>query len=298
MKRIILAILLISAILLVGCDGEDTTTTAGSGAFIGGTQGIMATFEPFGVVEDGVYSIFDAETIPIEVTLNNKGEYEIQPGDITVELKGPSMDFTGIPSLALKNAGTIETVSELLTIGGEETLTFSSDAKYSQPVNGAIDREWFANFDYNYETYLIVPEVCLKEDLTDDRVCTIDGAKTYFVSGAPITITSVEESTAGKGIMALKIKVSNVGSGKVTKPGDDFGVQERVAYAIDDINWECKQGGKLGEARLINGEAEIICKLKEALPEGTLATKQLGLTISYKYRDIIQETLRIKESVE
>jgi hypothetical protein len=215
-----------------------------------------------------------------------------------VELKGPSMDFTGIPSLALKNAGTIETVSELLTIGGEETLTFSSDAKYSQPVNGAIDREWFANFDYNYETYLIVPEVCLKEDLTDDRVCTIDGAKTYFVSGAPITITSVEESTAGKGIMALKIKVSNVGSGKVTKPGDDFGVQERVAYAIDDINWECKQGGKLGEARLINGEAEIICKLKEALPEGTLATKQLGLTISYKYRDIIQETLRIKESVE
>ena len=289
MKRIILAILLISAILLVGCDGEDTTTTAGSGAFIGGTQGIMATFEPFGVVEDGVYSIFDAETIPIEVTLNNKGEYEIQPGDITVELKGPSMDFTGIPSLALKNAGTIETVSELLTIGGEETLTFSSDAKYSQPVNGAIDREWFANFDYNYETYLIVPEVCLKEDLTDDRVCTIDGAKTYFVSGAPITITSVEESTAGKGIMALKIKVSNVGSGKVTKPGDDFGVQERVAYAIDDINWE---------ARLINGEAEIICKLKEALPEGTLATKQLGLTISYKYRDIIQETLRIKESVE
>ena len=145
---------------------------------------------------------------------------------------------------------------------------------------------------------MIVPEVCLKEDLTDDRVCTIDGAKTYFVSGAPITITSVEESTAGKGIMALKIKVSNVGSGKVTKPGDDFGVQERVAYAIDDINWECKQGGKLGEARLINGEAEIICKLKEALPEGTLATKQLGLTISYKYRDIIQETLRIKESVE
>jgi hypothetical protein len=298
MKRIILAILLISAVLLVGCDGEEATTTGGSGAFIGGTQGIMATFEPFGVVEDGVYSIFDAETIPIEVTLNNKGEYEIQPGDITVELKGPSMDFTGIPSLALKNAGAIETVSELLTIGGEETLTFSSDAKYNQPVNGAIDREWFANFDYNYETYLIVPEVCLKEDLTDDRVCTIDGVKTYFVSGAPITINTVEESTAGKGIMALKIKVSNVGSGKVTKPGDDFGVQERVAYAIDDINWECKQGGKLGEARLINGEAEIICKLKEALPEGTLATKQLGLTISYKYRDIIQETLRIKESVE
>jgi len=294
-KIIILPILIVSLFLLTACEGEQDITS-GDGAFMGGTQGVMTNFEQLGIEEDGVYTIFDTETFPIEVTLSNKGEYELQPGDVTVELKGPSLDFSGIPSLSLTNTGVIDIISELLTTGGEETLTFSTDAKYEENVKGAINREWFANIDYNYKTYLIIPEVCLKEDLKDDRVCDVEGSKNHFVSGAPITIDSVIESTAGKGIMALKIKVSNVGGGKVTKLGEDFGVQEKISYSIDDPDWECKQGGKIDEARLIDGSAEIVCKLKTALPADTLATKQVEITFDYKYRDLISETLRIKES--
>lgn len=294
-KIIILPILIVSLFLLTACEGEQDITS-GDGAFMGGTQGVMTNFEQLGIEEDGVYTIFDTETFPIEVTLNNKGEYELQPGDVTVELKGPSLDFSGIPSLSLANAGVIDIISELLSTGGEETLTFSTDAKYEEKVKGAIDREWFANIDYNYQTYLIIPEVCLKEDLKDKRVCDVEGPKNHFVSGAPITIDSVIESTAGKGIMALRIKVSNVGGGKVTKLGEDFGVQEKIGYTIDDPGWECKQGGKIDEARLIDGAAEIVCKLKTALPADTLATKQIEITFDYKYRDLISEKLRIKES--
>ena len=296
MKRILLSIMVISLLFLAACEGEQQQTS--TGAYIGGTQGVTGNFEPFGVEEDTVYSIFDTETFPIELTLNNKGEYELQPGDVKVTLKGPSLDFGGIPSLSLQNADLVDTISELLPTGGEETITFSSDAEYNQEVNGYIDREWFADIEYTYQTYLIIPEVCLKEDLKDDRVCDVEGTKTFFVSGAPITVNTVSETTAGKGIMALTIKVSNVGGGDVTKPGEEFGVQERITYSIDDSNWECKQAGKINEARLINGETNIVCKLKTALAKDTLATKQVKITFDYTYRDLISEKLRIKESAK
>ncbi|MBU1622623.1 MAG: hypothetical protein KJ597_03560 [Nanoarchaeota archaeon] len=290
-KKIILVTLLVfSLFLLVACDGEEVQTTGG--AYLGGTQGIVAEFEQFGVEN----SIYETETFPLEVIMRNKGEYELQPGEVTVELKGPSLDFSGIPNLELQNTGIIDIISELLTTGGEETLTFSADAKYDQEVNGIIEREWFANIEYKYQTYLIITEVCLKEDLTDDRVCDVKASKDYSVSGAPVTVTSVEEDTAGQGIMALKIQISNVGGGDVTKIGEEFGTYDRLAFSIDDAGWECKSGGKINEARFIDGNAEVVCKLKDALAEDTLATKQLKLTFDYTYRDLIQSPLKILES--
>ena len=297
MKKIfILPISLISLLFLVACGGEQQQVV--TGAFLGGTQGVLAVFEPFGVEDGGVYSIFDSETYPLEVTLNNKGEYELQKGDVTIKLQGLDFDSSGISSLTLKNKDLLEEASELLPNGGEETITFATDAKYTPAVSGKTEREWFANIEYKYQTYVVMPDVCLKEDLTDDRVCEVEGTKTFFVSGAPITVSGVEESTAGKGIMALKITIRNAGTGKVTLVGEDFGTQQKVGYNIDDSTWECKQGGKLNEARLIDGTAEIVCKLKTPLTAGTLATKQLKLTLEYKYRDIIQETLRIKEGAK
>lgn len=299
-KKILLITFLLASVLIVTSCQPNEETPATKGAFIGGTQGIVTNFELFGVEEDGVYTIFNTETFPLEVTLMNKGEYELQPGDVTIELQGPSQsEFSGIASWRLLNTGVVDKISELTQSGGEETITFSSDAKYLTEVAGIVDRKWFANVEYNYQTSLIIPEVCLKEDLTDSRVCDVKEKKQFFVSGAPITITSVEEETAGKGIMALKIAVSNVGGGKVTMQGEDFSATtEKLSYSLDDPDWECKSAGKVNEARLRLGTAEIVCKLKSTLPANTLATKQVKLTLSYKYRDIIQETLRIKESAE
>jgi len=297
MKNKILApIILLTAILfLAGCGSGTTSDTTSNSAFLGGTQGIAATFEAFGVQEDGVYSIFDTESFPLEVTLVNKGEYSIQPGDVTVKLLGPSQqELEGISSWELKNQESIEPISDLVPNGGQETINFADDAKFKSSVTGFLDREWFANLDYKYQTQLIIPEVCLKEDPTDDRVCTVDESKTFFVSGAPVTVTSVVESTAGRGIMALTISLSNVAGGKVAKLGEDFGVVEKLGYSIDDPAWECKSSGRVDEARLTSGTADIICKLKDSLEDGALSTKQVKLTLEYTYRDLIQETLRIK----
>lgn len=289
--------LVIAILFLTACKPQEQATA--KGAYLGGTQGLVASFEPFGVEESGVYSIFEEETFPLELTVQNKGEYAIQPGEVTVKLLGPSQEeFTGLKAWELSNNQPLEGISELVPGGGEETLSFASDAKYAKEVAGVVEREWFANLEYHYQTYLLIPEVCLKEDLTDTRVCNVKEAKTYFVSGAPITVKAVEEDTAGKGIIALKILVSNVGSSsaKVTKPGESFGVRNVLSFSLDDPAWECKSAGKVNEARLDEGQAEIVCKLKEPLAEGHVSTKQVKLTLDYKYRDLISEKLRIKQS--
>jgi hypothetical protein len=296
MRYKILLVLCLS-LLLVACEGDEKTTQEG-GAFLGGTQGVVVEFEPFGVEEGGVYAIYDTEQFPLEVTVRNKGEYQIQPGDITVKMLGPAPnEFSGIASRTLQNTDLVDKISDLVPEGGEETISFAGDAKYESIIKGSIDRDWLANLEYKYQTQVIIPEVCLKEDLTDKRVCTVREPKNFFVSGAPITVTAVKEDTAGKGIIALKVTVSNVGGGdKVRQVGGEFGVNDEIAYSIDDPAWECKSSGRVNQARLREGTAEIVCKLKEALNEGDLFTKQVTLTLEYVYRSVVRETLRIKES--
>jgi hypothetical protein len=299
MRYKIIIPILVCMLFITACGNSDTGNTQSTGAFIGGSEGIDATFEPFGVEEDNIYSLFETEAFPIEIRFQNKGEYEIQPGDINIELLGPSEEeFTGIANRNLQNQDLIEKISELVPNGGEEIITFATDAQYNTDVTGYIDREWFANIDYNYQTKIVMPEICLKEDLTDKRVCTVKESKTFFVSGSPIQATTVDESTSGRGIMAVKIAIENVGDGKVAKLDGEFGVSDRLGFSLDDQAWECKSAGKINEARLVDGKADVVCKLKEPLAEKTLSTKQLTLTLNFKYREIIQEKVRIKQSDE
>jgi hypothetical protein len=296
-NKIITLVIITTMLLLVACTNEQVQTS--KGIYIGGTQGITAKFEQLGVAENGIYSIFDTETFPIEVTVTNKGEYDIKPSDITVTLLGPSQtEFSDIKSWQLKNTGSIEKISELIPNGGQETITFTSNAKYTAPVTGVTQRTWLANIDYYYETYTLVPEACLKEDPTDKRVCEITGAKEFATSSGPLTITTVTEEQAGKGIMALKFHVKNAGTGRVAKPTNDFAINDEFTFSLDDTSWDCKSGGKINEGRLTAGETDVVCKLKNPLAKGTLATKQVKLTLNYKYRDIIQEKLQIKQSVK
>src|SRR3989344_5619986 len=100
MKKIAIIVLTLS-LLLLAFFGQQPQNVS-KGAFLGGTQGIVADFEAFGVEENGLYTIFDEEAFPLEVTLANKGEYSVQPNEITVQLLGPSPDeFNSIGSWLL-----------------------------------------------------------------------------------------------------------------------------------------------------------------------------------------------------
>ena len=290
-------------VLLAGCDGEEVSV--GDSPFEGGDQGLTAEFEPMGIVEGGIYTIFDNEEFPIEIILKNKGEEAVAVGNAEVTLYGILLsDFTGIPAPSIVNTGVIEAVSDLNPDGGEVIIDFTAgaeDAKYIQSLPGTFyDVNIFANFAYLYKTHMSIPNVCFKEDLRDKRICDVEESKDFFVSGAPIQVNSVEEKSAGPGIIALEIEIENVGGGEAKKQGDQFDTRyDQVQYIItpasEVANWKCTSSGRENEARLVDNKAIIRCKLITPLAEDTLYTKAIGLEIEYIYRDIIQETIRIEK---
>ena len=302
MKRVMLFSVLL-VVFLAACEQNDEVSNVDS-VFEGGSQGVVAEFEPFGVEESGVFTIFDTENFPIEIVLRNLGEEDILPGNVNITLKGINTnDFTGIVSRELTNDETIEKISEFNPQGDEEIIDFTpvEDARYKLNVTGFFQPDIFALVDFNYKTHVVIPNVCYKEDPTDESICDVQGNKAVFVSSAPVTVTSVTEDIAGRGIIVLSIIVSNVGGGRVTLPDTDFDTRfDQIAFTMetDSADWECRSGGRENQARLVNGQATITCRLREPLEEETLFTKQVELTLKYKYQDIIQQTIRIRESLE
>jgi hypothetical protein len=290
-------------LILAACD-KDSDLPTGDSVFEGGTQGLTARFEPFGVEENGIFTIFDTEKFPIEIVLENRGEEDILPGEAEITLKGINTnDFTGISGKKLPNSELIEGISEFNTEGDEEIVDFTpgEGAKYKFDVTGFFQPDIFATFDYNYKTHLIIPKVCFKEDLQDNSVCDVQGSKKFFVSAAPITVEKVEQDVAGRGIVVLIITTKNVGGGKVTLPNAQFDSRfDQLSFTIETNpqDWDCRSAGRTNEARLINGKAVVTCKLNQQLEEDELFTKQIELTFNYRYRSVIEESVRIKESLE
>jgi hypothetical protein len=300
-----LSLILIIGLVLVGCAPAEqpTTKTSEKSPYIGGSKGIVAEFLDMGIYSDEskINEIFEGETFPIEIILKNKGEHDVAAGDVEIKIKGINLaDFSGIVSGGvLQNVNVIEKISDVNELGGEETLDFtpgSEDAKYLvNLVGSSYDVNVYADVVYDYRTYASVPKVCFKEDLTDTSVCEVDEVKDVFSSGAPIQVKSAEEKRAGTGKIAVEFKIENVGDGDVAVPGEEFGRYNQLAFESSDPNdWECRAGGSIDRARLdSDGKATIICKLKDPMAEDTLYTKQLDLTLSYQYKNLIQESIRV-----
>lgn len=301
-KNHLFILVIIGLFIIIGCKEEEDVV--GPTPFIGGEQGLVASFEPMGIEEKGVYTIYEDESFPIQIILQNKGEENINPRDAKIKIYGILLsDFTGISAGELTNSKLIEGISELNPEGGEELIDFGSDAHYIQAIPGTFyDINTFASYTYRYKTHISIPKVCFKENLRDKRICEVEERKDAFSSGAPIQVKSVEEKPAGAGIIELDFAIENVDGGEVTKPGEDFAIRYgQLIYNIEPstevAKWRCTSAGRENEARLVDGKATIRCRLREPLPKDTLYTKAIGLTITYDYRDIISETVRIKKSI-
>lgn len=305
-KKIIAVLFAVVLLVLTGCEkgGEEVTTP--ETPYIGGEKGIVAGFEEMGIYNEktNTYEIYEGETFPIEITLKNKGEYDVEANGVTATLIGINLaDFSGIVSNGiLNNTNEIEKISEENEDGGEETLDFTSgaeDAEYLINLTGSTyDVSVFARVVYHYKTFAAVPKVCFKEDLTDESVCDVEEMKTVYSSAAPVQVKSAKEKKAGTGKIAVEFSIENVGSGQVTKPDQDFDERyDQLNFSVNEPqDWECKSGGKENEARLdVDGKAKILCRLKNPLPEDTLYTKELDLTLDYDYKELIHQQIRIKE---
>ena len=299
MKKAVIILVIAAIVMLAGCQGQQKDTTEKS-PYVGGSQGMLATFEPFGVKENGIASIFNDETFPVEITLKNKGEEDIGAGAVKIVLKGISpSDYEGL-EFEKNNANLLDKVSEFNPQGGEETVDFG-DAKYVISLSGSYyDATIFASYQYPYKTHVAVPKVCFNTDLKDTSVCVLEEQKNVFSSGAPIQAKTAKETRAGANLIAIELDVENVGGGQVTKQGEEFDTRyDQISFALDETSepgkWECRLGGEENGRRLIDGKGTIRCKLKEPMAEGTMFTKELDMTISYDYKGLIEQGVRIKK---
>jgi len=305
-RKYIFALFAVSLLfLMTACEEEDGDMGIPE-PFQGGSQGLTAEFEEIGPVEEGEYFFYEDEVIPMQMIFKNKGEENVDIGDLVVELKGILLaDFSGIVSGVLSNNELIEGISEFNPEGGETIIDFTptGGASYLQEISGThYTINPFIVYTYAYSTKALVPEVCFKENLRDERLCNVRETKEVFSSGAPIQVISVEEETAGTGKIALTFEVDNVGGGEVTTPGAEFNPSyEQIAYRLEPIteraNWECTAAGRENEARLVDGRATIRCRLLNPLEEDALYTKAIGLIVNYDYRDVVQQKIRIKKAI-
>lgn len=298
MKKNVL--LVIALLFIAACSGETVDQAQSGDIFIGGSSGLEIMFEALGTQEDGVYTIYDTEDFYLDLRLQNKGENTLESGDVRLELLGVSKnDFSGISSWTQSTSDSIEKINEFNPNGGEESISFTpSGATYTRDVIGYTELNFNVNYDYDYQTMLVISDVCFKGDITDDRVCEVAGARDFSVSGAPIQVTGVSQETAGKGVIVLKISVSNVGGGEVTIIGNEFDRnRQQLSYAIEsDKGFTCKSGGREGTARLIDGNADIYCTLETPLDDSDLYVQGVNLNLDYAYKQLISEKLRIKQS--
>lgn len=305
-KNLVIITILALSVIISACNNNTPETF--ESPFIGGDIGLEIEFEQMGSTSDtsGVNEVWEDEPFLIETIIKNKGEHDIAASDIKVDLKGFAQnDFEGIQSMSQSNVNPIEKISEFLPDGEEDRLSFGN-AKYVINFDGFYDAIIQAEARYKYKTFVAVPQVCFKEDLRDDTVCRVDEAKTFYSSAAPIQATTVTEKPGGKGTVFLEIDIRNTGGftaiGRSTTPGGELKIEyDTIAYQSIGPNsnpnlWVCTSGGKVNEARLVNGVAKIRCKAN--IPPDANYVQQFSLELEYDYVENIRENVRIKEALE
>ncbi len=296
--RNLLLIMLAVIILIVstGCGNTAQTDAAVVSPYYGGTYGLVASFQI------DTNEIYEDETFPLVVILENLGEHTILSNEIYMEIKGISpSDFSGI-SFEVTNDDELEKVSQFLPEGDYDVVDLG-DLKYDGLTGTFYDANILLEYTYPYTTQIAVPRVCFKEDLKDERYCDVYGSKTAYASAGPIQIGGVTERPAGNGRIYLEIPVYNAGAGRAKAYlSDDFSnLYDQVGFEVNTDGFTCTAKGDASVARMSrSGEEDIItirCRSDE-LEEDALYTKQVDLTLTYYYQDYIAEVVRINENPE
>jgi hypothetical protein len=300
-RSITLTIVLVMAVLLLGaqsCESNAGSETIDS-VWMGGSNGLYADFEDFGIGNE----IYEDESFPVVILLQNLGEFTLHEHEVEMHIRGVSeSDFSGL-DFEKTNSEEIDKVSEFLPDGGYERVHFG-DAVYEGLTGTFYDANFYLEYTYPYATYIAIPKVCFKEDLRDDRVCTVEGIKTAYASASPIQIGSVTEKPYGSGKIYLEIPVYNAGDGRSKAyGGDDFSsLYDTVAFEVETAGMECTSRGDPSIARIprdssVGAETTIVCT-SDSLEDDALYTAQVDVTLTYYYQDLASTRVRIKENPE
>ncbi len=311
MRKDLLAVVACAMLLLAGCGGgSDNAQSAGS-SFLGGTSGLLVSFEenspPAEVLDKGNFP-FD-----IIVKLKNSGEWDIPKEKVRVKISGilPSQ-FSLLDSDLLKNAP-----EDMPKMQKDSTGTLID----SQPVfveftnfdhKGAITGQQLnyplrADVCYNYGT-LAVSQLCVAENILAQKnteICKVNEAKEVFNSGAPVQVSSLTESARSSSKIGFTFTVEHKGTGDIYEKDTMCNKESRVfedrVYVKVDAGVEGVACSGLdqqteGFVKLVGGSKVVSCTLDVANPSDYKLP--IAITLGYDYEVGQSTQIVVKSSGE
>lgn len=307
-KKFMIALMILSIVILTGCTGGNNTQVTITDPYMGGSQGLLATFEPMGATTDGTtQAIFDDENFQVIINLKNKGEYEVPANTMKTIIKGISpSDYTGL-TFQKSNTESVEKISQANPKGGEIVINHGTGTLAANRIKdrNVLTASIYADVIYPYQTFVAVPKVCMKDTSSSvrDEICQVENAALQvFSSGAPIKAISAKEVRSGKGLVSVEFTIENVGGGESKDPSKtDFDYRyNELAFNVKESSsnpndWDCKSSGRAGVGRFgEDNKLLILCKLTKVIPANQVYQEQLDLTLKYDYKSIINTDLVIK----
>ncbi|MBR9700018.1 hypothetical protein GOV09_06170 [Candidatus Woesearchaeota archaeon] len=219
MKKTII-LLLLALFVIYGCDDGSTVATTDEDPFIGGTDGLIISFEEDAPPDE----VFDGGDFPfdIAVRLENEGEAAINKEDIRVTISGVLAS-----EFSKTELGLVQNPEEDVRANRKDS---EGDIDESSPVfveyrdfnhvgmlTGNTKFTFRADVCYLYET-TANSKICIKGDNLDDDdddVCTINENKDVFSSGAPLQIEDFKENSRAKNKISFTFDVVHKGNGRI-----------------------------------------------------------------------------------
>jgi len=312
-KKCVFIVLLSLVILMAGCgEGEETTITTKEKAFIGGTRGLIMEFLPGAPPEE----VFDSNNpFNINIKLENKGEWDIEKNNASIKITGiDPTDFGYLTSDDLVKNPDEDLIGAQMDPEGNKIVGTITDIEfagleYIDQVAGFVQFNIKAENCFMYGTKA-QSQLCVKEDLLgktgEKGVCDPNKEKVVDNSGAPIHVTKLTESVAGRDKISFVFNIEHVGKGRVYRKlsecSTDFSDRNKIFVTVHDpgigeLSCSGLEGGSTsGFATLFDDERNIRCTIN--LDEDSIGDyeKVLNIEVEYDYKESIETPLVIKHS--
>ncbi|MCF7872302.1 hypothetical protein K9L97_04685 [Candidatus Woesearchaeota archaeon] len=309
MKKISIITLIVAMLIITACSGGNNQTEI-STTYIGGSEGIKLEFAPDAPpaqTADNQQQSFD-----IAVQLTNKGEADVEPEDALVTIKGFLPEAFGKSKADLEINPEEKMERRIRTPEGSiieppyvEAIVENLEYQSSEPGN--IQLPIRAELCYLYETN-IATKLCIKEDMLkqeEDDICKINDNRAFSSSGAPVQVTKVSQSGAGREKTRFTFTVANVNTGKVyrdhtscapSSTDDNKVFVEIVNLEGADVTCTGLQGGSesTGYITLTGGTPrDVTCTATFAEDQRTDRLQNFGIRLMYNYKEYIEQNIEI-----
>jgi len=238
------------------------------------------------------------EEFRIMVSLENKGGYDIQKGEIRVFLEGLEPSLFTLDSSDLKQENSRELRGSDLSVGvvgGRDQIVFTENARYiGQNVNFQQPIDYVICYDYESH---IQTNICFA--LESGSVCSLENDKIEgaTIGAAPVQITSITQQRRGQNV-EVRFKIENVGNGKVFSSeanceSPEVFLENSLFVSVDtEEPFDCQltDGEKQGEGRI---DSIVICQRN--MQGSTDHESPVKFRLRYKYVETLKSTLGVTE---